>query len=418
MSFLYLTGSKMNAFGRGTVLVSPAEASVALKTNLYDNDPSSPMIAGSITTDPYVEVYVNALTNPGFETSTLSGWTSGTAGTGTSAETSTAGEFRSGSKALELTGTDTSNYGSRYQTITVAAGEYRKATFYGRAIGAGVGKLFLKNLKTGNYYNGGGGGAWGSTRASAVSASATTAFAVPGVATTVTYQVEDFDTCRADTVSLRWELACESGDYCFDDCADFPGVNFCAVFGHNLGNMITPTVRSYEEDGVTHSDHVTMALKRPACFGTFAMAYAYWWRLFMIGTPHEAPYLGEAVFGQYQTCATSPKWGLPKTRAFPGGRSKAGSIGRPVAYNFATDPPQDIEVEFSARTAAASREIAESIWLRSGQGLYPVILVPIDTETDVYFGRLFEPVTVERPFQGVYETTLKLAGDPFPTVGL
>lgn len=407
MSFYYLTGSKMNAFGRGTVTVSPTESSVAPKANLYDSDPSTPHIAGSVAADSYMRVQVQALTNPGFETSTLASWTDNDQGTGTSTETATGAEVRTGTKACEMTGTDTSNYGSRYQDITVAAGEYRKATVYAIAIGSGTAKLFLRNLKTGNYYNG---SAWASTRAAAGSSAATSFTAV-----TVTYQVEDFDTCRADTVTLRWEIACEAGNVAFDDCLDVPGVTFAGIFGHNYGNVISPLVQS-SDDGSAWTTRATMTIKRPAFFSIFAIIYAEYWQIKLSGTPHESPYTGEAVLGQYQTSTTSPQWGFPKTRAFPGSRQR-GPSSRAHVYNYATDPPQDVELKFSARTAAASAELAESLWLRSGQGLYPVIFVPIDTETDVYYGRLMDPVVVERPFSGVYDTTLTLVGDPFPTVG-
>jgi len=160
-----------------------------------------------------------------------------------------------------------------------------------------------------------------------------------------------------------------------------------------------------------------MTVKRPAFHSTFSIIYAEYWRILLSGTNHEAPYTGEAVLGQYSTSTTAPMWGLPKTRNTPGLRAR-GPSGRPHVYSYATDPPQDIDLTFSARTAAAALQLADDLWLRSGQGLYPVILVPIDTEADVYYGRFMDPVTVERPFQGIYQTTLSLVGDPFPSVGL
>lgn len=407
MSFLYLTGSRFNVFGMGgTVSVSPAASSVAGSANLYDSDPGTPHIAGSIAADSYMRVQFNALTNPGFETSTLSGWTAGSLGTGTSAEE--VATVRTGSKSLKLTGTDTSNYGSRYQSVTASAGEYRKTTAYIKTLTAGTAKIFIKNLKTGNYYNG---SAWALTRAAAVSQAATGSF----VAMTVTYQVESFDTCRDDTVSLQIEFACESGTVFIDDTLDVVGVTFAGIFGHNYG-PVSPLVQS-SDDGSAWTTRATMTIARPAFFSTFSIIYAEYWQIKLSGTNHAAPYTGEAVLGQYQTSTTAPKWGIPKTRAFPGVRGRMPSA-KAYVYNFAVDPPVDIECSFSARTAAAAKELAEAIWLRSGQGLYPVIFVPIDTETDVYYGRLLDPVTVNRPFQQVYECTLPLVGDPFPTVGL
>jgi hypothetical protein len=415
MSSLYLAGSAFNLFGRGTVSSNISLATPSSVAYAYDKDPSTPVLWSSAATDTYLRVEANALTNPGFETSTLSGWTAGSTGTGTSAETTTAGEFRSGSKALELTGTDTSNYGSRYQDITVNAGEYRRSTFYMRAIGAGTGKLFLKNLKTGNYYNGQS-SVWASSRVYAATYSSTAAF--PGTQTVLTYQMESFDACRSDTVSLRWELACESGDVCFDDVADFPGVNFASIHGHNLG-PITPLVQS-ADSSLVFSTQYTMTVKRPAFFYAHptTIAYAENWQILLSGTTHEAAYIGEAVIGQYQTSATSPKWGIPRTRTFPGARARS-QTGRSHIYNYCTDPPEDLGMSFSARTDTAAKELADSLWLRSGQGLNPTIIVPIDSEDRVYYGRLLDPHMEDRPFQGVYDTTsLVLMGDPFPTIGL
>lgn len=414
MSFLFLTGSRFNQFSLGTVSVDPAEAAVAPKANLYDTDPSTPHIAGSIQADSYMRVRLVGLTNPGFETSTLSGWTDNDQGTGTSTETSTGAEVRSGTKALKMTGSDaTTNYGSRYQTITVTSGETRKATVWSIPI-SGTGTIFslyLYNTRTLKYYNG---SAWATTRAAATSR-LYTGSPLYG-SSTITYTIESYEATRSETCSLRWELVCPEGECAIDDVSDWPAVTFAGIFGHNYAPTLSPLVQ-YSSDGSSWTTAATMTIQRPAFFSTFSAIYAEYWQIKLSGTPLEAPYTGEAVLGQYTTCATSPMWGIPKTRNTPGVRTR-GPSGRPHVYSYATDPPQDIALTFSARTAAAAKELADGLWLRSGQGLYPVVLVPIDTETDVYFGRFMDPVTVERPFQGIYECTLSLVGDPFPTVGL
>lgn len=418
MSFLYVNlGPKGNLFGRGTVTVSPAEASVAPKAGLYDSDPSTPHIAGSIAADSYMRVQTNLVTNGGFETSTLSGWTSENSGAGVApAEETGGGNYRSGSKSVYLsTGFGASPVSRVYQDITANAGESIKVSAWVKTSSTNhAGAVYLLNLKTGKYYNGST-NAWTASPAAIGSSTATSFTEI-----TETLTVEDFDTCRADTVTLRLSLeliasGVFSGGVYFDDVLVVPGVNFASIHGHNYG-PVSPLVQS-SDDASSWTTRGTMTIQRPAFYKVLDATYYHeYWQIKLSGTNHDAPYTGEAVLGQYTTCATSPMWGIPKTRNTPGVRTR-GPSGRPHVYSYATDPPQDIALTFSARTAAAAKELADGLWLRSGQGLYPVVLVPIDTETDVYFGRFMDPVTVERPFQGIYETTLSLVGDPFPTVG-
>ena len=408
MSFLYLTGSKLNTFSRGTVSISPSAASVSDAANLYDGDPGCPLLFGSAAAG-YAKVDCNALINPGFETSTLSGWTDADSGTGSpaSTETTTAGEFRSGTKALKLYSDTPAGTAARYQTISARPGEYRKATFYIKGDATATVSLYLTNTVTGRSYNG---SSWGSY-AAAVSQAASGSF----VAVTVTYQVESYEACGTDSVSLTWRIsmAPSSGAATayVDDCSDVPGITFASIHGHNLS--ADPTVESSDDDS-SWTTRATMTRKRPAFWTSFAIVYARYWKIAW-ASAQTATYIGEAVLGQYETSATSPQWGLTESRDIPGVRTR-GPSGRHAVYNYATDPPRGITMTFSARTAAAARELSDSLWLRSGQGLYPAVIVPIDTETGVYYGRLTAPHEQPRPFQGVYNCDLALVGDPFPVV--
>ena len=94
-----------------------------------------------------------------------------------------------------------------------------------------------------------------------------------------------------------------------------------------------------------------------------------------------------------------------------------GPSSRPYTYNLATEPTRDLDMSFTPRTEAPATEI-ENMVLRSGQGRYPTIIVPIDTEAGVFYGRLEEPTSRTRPFQGVHEIPLRLVGDPLPLIGV
>lgn len=403
----YLTGKLFNVFGLGTLSVSPTAATETPAANLGDGKPSVPHVAGSIAADSYMQVRRNALTNGGFETSTLAGWTDNDQGTGTSTETTTGAEVRTGTKACEMTGSSAANYGSRYQDIEVSAGEYWKVTAYVIAIAAGVGKLFIRNLRTGKYWNG---SAWGASRTHAATSSATSYTAI-----TATFQIEDFDTCGADTVNLRVELVCESGNVAWDDVLAVSGVTFAAIFGHNYGGGVVPTVRS-SDDGSSWTDRATMTVKRAAFYTTFSIIYAEYWRIVLVGTNFEAPYTGEAVLGQHQTCATTPKAPIVTASEIPGVRD-VGPAGQVMTYNFATDARVDLMLTFRATSITAAKELADSIWLRSGQGRYPTIIVPVDSEANVYFGHLMEPHSEDRSLTALADVAMRLRGAPFPTVG-
>jgi len=405
MSFLYLTGSKFNTFARGTVSVSPTAATVSAAANLYDGDPGCPLLFGSATSG-YVKVDACAFTNPGFETSTLSGWTNADSGTGASTETTTAGQFRSGSKALKLDKGAGVGKASRYQEFTVRAGEYRTCSVYIKTATSGTVTLLIQNRTTGLYWSG---SSWGAG-SSGIDQAATGSW----VQLSTTYQVETLEAGRSETMTLRVYFSCSNGVAFCDDALDVPGVTFASIHGHNF--ITSPTVESSDDDS-SWTSRATMTLKRPAFFSTFSIIYArYWkiaWSYWLSSSVY--PYIGEAVLGQYETSATSPQWGLTESRDIPGVRTR-GPSGRHAVYNYATDPPRSITMTFSARTAAAARELSDSLWLRSGQGLYPAVIVPIDTETDVYYGRLTAPHEQARPFQGVYNCDLALVGDPFPVV--
>lgn len=406
MSLLFLTGQNFNLFSRGgTVSVSPSAASGYPASGLYDDDPSLPHIAGSISADSYMRVrQSNALANPGFETAAFSGWTDGHVGTGSNTDTTTGAEVRTGLRSAKLAGTNSSNYGSLYQFITVRAGAPRKATVYIKTPSSGTAKLFLRNYKTGLYYNG---TTWGA-RSAAVSQAATGSW----VAMSVEYTLESYSACRADTVLLVWEIACESGTVCFDDCTDFAGVNFASIHGHNYGQVI-PLVQS-SDDGSSWTTRATMTIKRPAFYSYFSTIYAEYWQIMLIGLNDVAPYTGEAVLGFAIETDAYPQWGMVAEDEFPGVRHETPN-GRVTAYNFTTDPRRSLRMTFEAYSTAELAELQEDLWWRSAQGRYPTVIALTDT-SEVFYGRITEPLPVASN-PGTFGLQMYLRGDGLPTVG-
>lgn len=410
---LYLTGSWFNLFKRGgAVVVSPTEDSTGPASLLSDDDPATAHIAGSVATDGYLKVRNNALSNGGFE-GAITQWADNDQGTGLSAATTTAGNFRSGAAGLSVQGTDSSNYGSRTQDIVVAAGEFRKATTYIRALVTGsTGKVYIRNLRTGRYLQSD--LTWASSRNPVLSSSDMSAYGSI-VASTATYQVESFDVCMADTVTLRWELACDDGTAAFDDCIDCMGVTWVSVHGHNHGDGISPSLQSSDDDS-SWTTRASMTKQRGAYYDTCSIVYAEYWRILLGGTNDEPTYEGEAVIGQYSTSSTNPKWGYTLTKNLSGMRQMSSS-GRPSVFLTASEPTIDAGFTFKAKSAARSSELADSLRLRSGQGRYPIVIAPLSDEPLVLYGHLLGPAVTTRTFLNVYETSLELSGAPFPIVG-
>ena len=417
MSFLYVNlGPKGNLFGRGTVTVSPAEASVAPKAGLYDSDPSTPHIAGSIAADSYMRVQTNLVTNGGFETAALAGWTVGATGNGiTPVATATAGEFRSGAGGCELSFSGVpSSTSFIYQDFTVNPGEMVKVSVWLKNTAAGQSlSVSAQILQTGKYYDGSA-NTWGA--GATLGSTAATSF----TEVTETFAIDTLENCRfADTVTLRLTITLShnnllGGTAWVDDVLVVPGVTFASIHGHNYG-PVSPLVQS-SDDGSSWTTRATMTIQRPAFYSTFSAIYAEYWQIKLSGTPLEAPYTGEAVLGQYREGSTQIAAGPMPTWNIPGVRS-AGTIGRPMVYNFATDATESIRLVFSGDSETEAREAVFGMFVRSGQGRYPVIIVPTDTESFVYYGRLMQPFSLERPALGIYDWGIDLVGDPFPTVG-
>lgn len=210
-------------------------------------------------------------------------------------------------------------------------------------------------------------------------------------------------------------MVCPEGECAIDDVSDWPAVTFAGIFGHNYAPTLSPLVQ-YSSDGSSWTTAATMTIQRPAFFSTFSAIYAEYWQIKLSGTPLEAPYTGEAVLGQYREGSTQIAAGPMPTWDIPGVRS-AGTIGRPMVYNFATDATESIRLVFSGDSETEAREAVFGMFVRSGQGRYPVIIVPTDTESFVYYGRLMQPFSLERPALGIYDWGIDLVGDPFPTVG-
>lgn len=431
MSMLYLTGKYANVCNRvslggydatpaganGSVTVTPSAASAYPIDNVCDRDPSTPTILGSLVSNSHFDLFHSALANRSFDAafSPSSDWTDASAGTGTAARTTDPTKYNTGTGGALLTSNGSGNEAEMAQRITVVAGEHRRLIVYAKALsGVPVMTFTIYNPQTGHWWNG--------TTWTTVPSAVTPTGTVNGVSFTqlyADYQVEDYDTVFGDTTYLliyvtnRSAAASELG---VDDTADVPGINFCGVFGHNLGDITNPTLQHDITNGyVGLETSFAMTAARGSFFVNCTMSYSPYWRFVIGGTNWDEPYIGELVFGQVKTCATDPKAGPRRTLDLPS-IGHMSPIGRLGVYPLASASRRSVGLTFQAKTAAAAREIAV-IYERSQAGRYPVIIAPISTEADVYYGRLTAPHVEDRPIDKFWESSMDLIGDPLPLVG-
>jgi hypothetical protein len=422
MAMLFLGGEKFNLVGRATTLSSSPAAEVLANPLVdplvylgQDNQPSAPVVFSAIQADSYFQVDLSEVLNGGFETSTLASWTDADVAAGTSTETTTAGEFNSGAKALECTGTSGSDVGRRYQDIRVRAGELRKLHVFIRAA-SGTGDVYLQNLSTGKYLQSG--LTWSTSRNPVLTHNTSTY-----TEKTATYQVESLDACQADLVYLRLYLESSVGaaNVQFDDVADYGGVNFGSVHGHNIDQAVTMTLVSDDNSGFSSgTTRATFTVKRGAFFSSFATIYERYWRLKFGGQNLvSAPYVGEWVLGQATSMSIGARYGSSIESIFPQLRHQTAG-GEQWRFNITSDAVRRFSLSLSLLTTSAGwLQGRDEFWRRTGGGLWPAVIVPIDTEPDVFYGIFPESMTIGRTTMQVQEPASLLFEElPFPVVGL
>jgi hypothetical protein len=354
---------------------------------------------------------VNLTTNPGFETSTLANWTSRNLGTGTSVETTTAGEFRSGAKACKETGTNASNRGGRSQDYLCHPGDFLKLDAWSRAVGSGTSKYFVQNLDTGRFYSG---SVWQTAETFAASQTSTTY-----TNSLVTFQLEDYEACQKPVVTLRLTLICEAGTVCFDDVLLLPAVNFTSVHGHNLA-ALAPVLQSSPDDSAW-TTRITPTIKRPAfyAYDSAVKHYYRYWRLNLVGTNAAPGYMGEWVLGDADAPLNAQLWDYSTKWSHAQARYTA-SGGDTFRYLISADPTRVLTLSFqpAGSSQAEYRELRDTLYRLHQGGNYPVVIAPLDTEADVLLAIPGQDVDITRMFSGVWGADLTFEEMQFPIVGL
>lgn len=409
-----------NMVGRGPFpLTSSSEDSDRPLSRLYDGAADLPFRFDDLDDDQHITID-GSLTDQGdFEQQNLSAWTEEKSGSGAAtARTVTAAEVHAGFQALKCTAG--AGYASRYQDIVVRAGELLVLDGWGRAVTAGNVKLLVQR-RTGagaGKYLALGGGSWA---AGLQHAAITTSTSYTHLASALTFQVEDFDTCQQPSVVLRLTCYCDSGIACFDDVHIWPQWNGAALFGHNIDR----TVELHSStDGFAANDttEATLSVRNPGFYGRLtAPSTKRYARIFLDGTPYAQTYIGELVIGYFAEARRGPRFGFTAGHRFPQVRSAAPS-GTEDVYQVTTQHLQDLDLDFISTGLADYAELLEEWFVRTGGGADPMV-VALNDDGDaarIVGGRLEADLQAQRQMakDGVWTTPARIRGWGMPVVGL
>lgn len=394
MSMYVLTGAfnLVSASGNpASIPVGSASTNFPL-ANIDDGDPGSICKFLAISTDPAFQIDLDYLLNTGsmeaFQDATTPpvGWTESNTGTGQVARN--AALPRTGTYCAEFTtGTGTA---SMYYDFTVRAGQRVRFDGWLRGDGA-TGKMeaIIQNLQTGLYCNPS--GTWVSLL-TAIADNTSVAY----VQKTVDFAVEDYATCRLDTVVLRLTLINRTGGgsttTLADDVAVYPAVTFSSVHGHNVDPQCQIRLRS-STDAFSGSDtlEATFTVRQPSFYTTISETFRRYWRLAMSGRQSVRSgewWVGEWVLGQYYTLATGPAYDVQLGVRTPRIEIPL-RVGAPATYQLARSQQRVFPVTFKCSSMTARNEILQEVFERSAGGA-PLVVVPHHTDsfTEVIYGKL------------------------------
>lgn len=279
-------------------------------------------------------------------------------------------------------------------TFTVRAGERRCVTVTG---GAAI-TCTVRNLATGHYLTSG--SAWQAASAN-----------VLVDAGTVTYQVESFTLCQAATVTLQIVMGGGA------TVADWPACNAIAVWGHNLDPALTVEMRS-SIDNFAGSNvlEVTGAIQQPSfLLLDTTPSYNRYIRLALTGTNQTTPWYAEVIPCYLETAVTT--LGLDPEVVYDWAQIRSeGPYGETSVYPLSTWPRRLCKWRFNMEEAQ-EREVREEVVFRCQGGAYPLLFVPVSTDTPpaVLFGRLDSKWPTTRNFIDLWSTDLTLSEGSAPT---
>lgn len=400
MSFLILPGRDLNILeGCISITASDPEAGYD-EESVANNVPSHPFRFDDAGTDDYLLADLNRISNAGYESWAVDSVPDDYSASGTVVKENTI--KHGGSYSCELAA---SAYIWRIVWVQSGWDMTAEAWFYGDAAQPNEG--IIQNLYTGNFLTSG--GAWQSGSAAWGSRTAASWGLVSR-----TFTVESYTVCGYQhLVPLLYKFNRVAGGAAgyVDDVALWPHWNFASVHGHNIPPSIAVKMQSDDNSSMSSPTlHSTMTVIQPAFFDTIgSMVTERYARLFLDGTVHQekAVYIGEWVLGQYKTLAKGMGLGPDYMRVMP--VSQASSISRTPRSDWSH---RGLRLDFTNNDAALTTmyEMLD----RARGGADPFVIVPLDTEDDVFFGYFPSELSVNRLFSNHQAYQIEFREMAFP----
>lgn len=420
MSVLVLTGELFNVIyerygtsGGGTP--SPAADSLFPAVNAHSGGPGEIFKFGSVTAAPTMTYDLDFMLGLGnMESRPASGpnvgWTNASTGTGAVSRTVTSHAGAFGATYVAGTGTAV-----EYKDFTVRSGQRLKIDTWIRGDGDAACEVRIQNLQTANYLTAA--GAWSATPQTAL-ANASTSYSNASL----TFTVEDYATCRSDTVVLRVSVGClqASGTAYADDLIFIPAVKFASVHGHNIDPRCGLTVRS-STDNFSSSDtlRATFTVLRQSFYATFSEVFERYWRFAFTGTQSDrsgAIWIGEWVLGEHLTLSRGPLYPMSLPHSDPQIQVSL-RVGAPGTYRVSQFYQRTFPIAFQAENMTQRLQILREVFDRSLGGR-PLVVVPHDADsfTEVIMGKLAPGLPHEWTTRNVLKMETEFTEMAFPLI--
>src|SRR3990172_5980501 len=243
----------------GGVAIVPSSEQVRFpRANLYDRQVSKPFrfLSGledtnKLDVDDFIRFDFNVVDNGGFERTidpltglpvTLDGWTEHSEGAGNvCSETTVAGQFNGGARALKMVIASTSGQASRRKDVKVRSGEYVNITVALRGDGTRVSRFKVQILETKQWVL-----SDGTLTTTETDFATQTAATYATIRTSTPALMPAFTASRSDLLTLRLQPYLNGdavGEGFADDIYVWPSTDFLSVHGHNIDPRITVELR-------------------------------------------------------------------------------------------------------------------------------------------------------------------------------